>query len=200
MTDENQVTESQEQNEVDYKAMYEKAQADLQAVVKKKDELLNETKQAKKAREEAAQAAQKAELDKAAKDGEFEKLWKTAEQKAKEYEQKISEMKNANRREKIETQALKISAELAEGDNVELLSDFIARNLDKVAEEDGTLGVDVLKAIKEEFANNVKYKSLLRSSKASGGGALGNVGSAPLVSTKTNITPEDGLKAYFMGK
>lgn len=199
MTEEVNVSETQEQ-EVDYKALYEKAQADLQAVVKKKDELLNETKQAKKAREEAAQAAQKAELDKAAKDGEFEKLWQTSEKNRQELEKRLNDMKNANRREKIETQALKISAELAEGDNIELLSDFIARNLDKVAEEDGTLGVDVLAAIKEEFANNTKYKSLLRSSKATGGGAVGNVSGAPLVSTNKNLSPEDGLKAYFTGK
>jgi len=158
MNEENVV--EQQIDEVDYKSMYEKAQADLQAVVKKKDELLNETKQAKKAREEANAAAQKAELDKAAKDGEFEKLWQTAEQHRKELEQRLSDMKNANRKEKIETQALRVAGELADGDNIELLSDFIARNLDKVAEEDGTLGADVLKAIKDEFANNVKFKSL----------------------------------------
>lgn len=197
MTEEAIVTESQEQTEIDYKAMYEKAQTDLQAVVKKKDELLNETKQAKKAREEAAQAAQKAELDKAAKDGEFEKLWQTSEKNKQELEKRLNDMKNANRKEKIETQALRLAGELAEGDNIELLSDFIARNLDKVAEEDGTLGVDVLTAIRDEFANNAKYKSLLRGSKAAGGGAVGNVSSVPLVSTKINHNPQDMLKAYF---
>ncbi len=191
------VAEQQEAVEVDYKAMYEKAQADLQAVAKKKDELLAETKTAKKAREEANIAAQKAEQEKAAKDGEFEKLWQTSEKNRQELEQRLNDMKNSNRKEKIDVQALRIASELADGDNIELLSDFISRNLNKVAEEDGTLSADIIKAVKEEFANNVKYKSLLKSSKASGGGAIGNVGSVPLTSTRQNATPTDALKAYF---
>lgn len=168
------VSEMQQEQELDYKAMYEKAQADLQAIAKKKDELLAETKQAKKAREEATLAAQKAEQEKAAKDGEFEKLWQTSEKNRQELEQRLHELRTNNRKEKVDVQALRIAGELADGDNIELLADFISRNLDKVADDEGALGADVVKAIKEEFASNAKYKSLLRASRASGGGAIGN--------------------------
>lgn len=189
MTEEIQVAEQQE---IDYKSLYEKAQNDLQAVAKKKDELLNETKVAKKAKEEATMLAQRAEQEKAAKDGEFEKLWQTAENNRKELEQKLLNMQKANRAEKVQVNALKIASELAEGDNVELLSDFISRNLDKLAEDDGTLSVDVIKATKEEFANNMKFKSLLRGSKAAGGGATGNTSSAQVKSNTTDRATFDG--------
>lgn len=178
-----------EEQEINYKELYEKAQKDLEAVVKKKDELLNETKEAKRVKREAEEARQRIEQEKAQKDGEFEKLWQSAEEKRKELENRLLDIKKQNRNEKIENYALKIAGELADGDNVELLSDFVKRTLDKLAEEDGTLSADVLNATKEEYMNNTKFKSLLRGSKASGGGATGNA--------KTNVVGKEMSRADF---
>ncbi len=87
-------------------------------------------------------------------------------------------MTTSNRREKIQVQSMRIANELADGDNAELLSDFVARNLDKMADDTGAVTSDVLDAIKNDFKANQKFKSLLRGSKATGGGATGNVSSA----------------------
>lgn len=158
----------------DYKALYEKAQKDIEKIAAKKDELLNETKKAKQDRETAELAHRKATEEKAQKDGEFEKLWQTAKKEKDELNQRLLDIQNSNRREKIQISAMRVATELADGDNADLLSEFVQRNLDKMADEAGGLSPDVLDAVKNEFKNNVKYKSLLRSSKATGGGAPGN--------------------------
>lgn len=188
-----QMTESNDiQNEVvekedtiDYKALYEKAQKDIEKIAAKKDELLNETKKAKQEREAAELNARKAAEEKAQKDGEFEKLWQTAKKEKDELSQRLQEIQNSNRREKIQISAMRVATELADGDNAELLSEFVQRNLDKMADEAGGLSPDVLEAVKNEFKNSGKYKALLRGSKAVGGGATGNTRSAPDVKTIT---------------
>lgn len=175
---ETEVAEQLSEVVVDYKAMYEKAQLDLEKIAAKKDELLKETKKAKAEREEANNAAQRAAEEKATKDGEFEKLWQTTKKEKEELLSKLQEISNSNRREKIQIAAMKVATELADGDNAELLSDFVMRNLDKMADDTGAVGADVLEAVKNDFKGNQKFKSLLRSSKAAGGGAPGNLSSA----------------------
>ena len=170
-------TEIQEQEvtqEVDYKALYEDLKPKFESVLAKKDELLGETKKAKADRTAAEQEAKRVADEKALKDGEYEKLWKTAKEEKESLAKEIQNLKHSNRQEKIQVSAMRISQDLSEGDNVELLSDFVMRNLDKLADESGALSADVLEDVKKEFANNNKYKSLLRQSKASGGNAQGN--------------------------
>lgn len=178
-----QVIESQEP-EINYKELYEKTQADLEAVVKKKEELLQETKRAKDARRESEEVAKKAAEEKALKDGEFEKLWKQSQQEREELSKRLQDITTSNRREKIQVQSMRIATELADGDNAELLSEFVSRSLDKMADDTGALTADVIEAITNDFKQNQKFKSLLRGSKATGGGATGNTSSAH-ANTKT---------------
>ncbi len=192
------VTELQEEV-IDYKALYEKSQQDIAKIAAKKDELLNETKKAKQDREAAELAATKATEEKAQKDGEFEKLWQTAKQEKDALLMSLSELKNSNRKEKIQVSAMRLATELADGDNAELLSEFVQRNLDKIADEAGGLSPDVLEAVKNEFKNNSKYKSLLRASKANGGSATGNL-SNNNVAVDTNLSPTDRITAFRAGK
>lgn len=159
---------------VDYKALFEKSQEDLRIVAEHKDKLYKETKQAKADRELADLQAKKISEEKAQKDGEFETLWKTSKEEKEQLEKRLQSIEKANRNEKVQISAMRIATELADGDNAELLSDFVQRNLDKMADETGALSPDVLEAVKNEFRNNGKYKSLLRGSKAIGGGAAGN--------------------------
>jgi hypothetical protein len=172
---EENVTENVESQDsvIDYKAKYEEIQKQLESVAAHKDKLLNETKQAKRDREDARLAAEEAVKQKALKDGEFETLWKTTEAEKQELNKKLSDFVKSNRNEKLQIQSLKLSSELSDGDNVELLSEFITRKLDAMADDTGVLSAEVLEAVKQEYKNNAKYKSLLRSSKASGGGAPG---------------------------
>ena len=172
------MTESNEQiaetQELDYKALYEKSQSDLKIVADHKEKLYQETKQAKADRAQAKADADRIIEEKAQRDGEFESLWKAAKVKEAELTQKLADKDKANRNEKVQISALRIATELADGDNAELLSEFVQRNLDKMADEAGGLSLDVLEAVKNEFKNNGKYKALLRGSKAVGGGATGN--------------------------
>ena len=165
---------------IDYKAMYEKAQDDLAKVVAKKDELLTETKKVKQERAEQQAAAAKAEQDKAHKDGEFEKLWQTGEQQRKNLEQELQNERNSYKHEKIQSHAMKLAVELADGDalSAKLLSKFLTESISKMADERGSLDNDVLQAVKKEFQNNTDYAPLLSGSKANGGGALGSGGVA----------------------
>lgn len=174
MSEENQIVAEQPVEVVDYKALYEKTKADLDTVAAKKDELYKETKAAKAARDQATADAKRIEQEKAVKDGEFENLWKTEKQQREELIKQLQDIKNVNRREKLQIAAMRVSQDLADGDNAELLSDFVVRNLDKMADESGALSADVLEAVKKEFSSNQKFKSLLRGSKATGGNAQGN--------------------------
>ena len=163
----------------DYKALYEKSQEDLRIVAEHKDKLYKETKQAKADRELAVSQEKKISEEKAQKDGEFEKLWNTSKQEKEELVKRLEAIEKANRNEKVQISAMRIATELADGVNAELLSEFVQRNLNKMADEAGALSAEVLEAVKNEFKNDGKYKALLRASKAAGGGATGNV------STKT---------------
>lgn len=191
---ENKVTENAviESEVIDYKSKYEEVQKQLEAVAAHKDKLLNETKQAKREREEARIAGEEAMKQKALKDGEFETLWKTTEAEKQELNNKLNEYLKSNRNEKLQIQSLKLSNELADGDNVELLSEFIVRKLDAMADEHGSLSEDVLEAVKQEYKNNAKYRSLLRASKASGGGAPGST-SAKAVSKEISRADFDKM-------
>lgn len=172
-----QVTESQIP-EINYKELYEKTALDLKAVAAKKDELLSEKKKAKEARRDADEAAFQASQEKALKDGEFEKLWQTTKKEKEELLAQLKNVQTSNRREKLQVAAMRIANDLADGDNAELLSDFVNRNLDKMADDSGSVSAEVLEAIKNDFKANQKFKALLRGSKATGGGATGNTSSA----------------------
>ena len=171
------MTELQEP-EVNYKELYEKTAADLKAEAAKKEELLSETKRAKEERRNADEAAHKAVQEKSLKDGEFEKLWQSAQKEKEELTKRLQEITSSNRREKLQVQSMRIANDLADGDNAELLSDFVMRNLDKMADDTGAVTSGVLEAIKNDFKANTKFKSLLRGSKAAGGGATGNTSGA----------------------
>lgn len=185
MSDAEQNLEVAEETMPDYKALYEKSLQDLDVVAAKKDQLLKETKAAKAAREEANAEAQRVLEETAKKNGEFEKLWKSASQEKEELLQQLKAIKNGNRQEKLNLASMRIATELADGDNAELLSEFIRKNLENIAQDDGSLSDDIIQAVSSEFKNNAKFKSLLRASKASGGGAPGNMKGT---SEKTSLT------------
>lgn len=168
--------ETPEVVEIDYKALYEKAADDLQKVIAKKDELLSETKKAKQDKAEQLAAHAKAEQEKAQKDGEFEKLWQSAEENRKLLEQELHNERHSNKQEKIQGHAMKIAIELADGDaqSAKLLSRFLQESIAKMADERGSLDDSILQAVKKEFQNNTDYAPLLSGSKAKGGGALGS--------------------------
>lgn len=161
---------------VDYKAMYENTQAELAKVEAHNAKLFNETKKAKELKEEQAAAHAETEKQKAVKDGEFEKLWQSAEQNRKNLEQQLNEERNSRKSENIGTHAMRLAVELADGDaqSAKLLSHFLKERLTNMAGEGGQIDDNILSAVKQEFKNNNDYAPLLLGSKAKGGGALGS--------------------------
>lgn len=199
MSETNDPVIEQKETPIDYKALYEQSQADLKIVAEHKDKLYKETKQAKADRELADLTAKKVTEEKAQKDGEFEKLWNTSKQEKEELVKRLETIEKANRNEKVQISAMRIATELADGDNAELLSEFVQRNLDKMADEAGGLSPDVLEAVKNEFRNNGKFKALLRGSRAAGGGATGNT-SAKAQIQEISRAEFDGMSQTARGK
>lgn len=168
-------------------------------------ELMDETKKAKRKADEEARLKAEAQQEKLKKDGEYEQLYKSADQKAKELEAKLK-AKDEERAKDIEkTEAMKLAAQLADGYNAELLTEFLVKRIKYVTDEgiirtldsSGNLTVLGLDALKKEFESNDKFKSLLRGSKATGGGAPGTSGganSASSVDKKTFESWSDKMK------
>lgn len=160
-------------------------QKQLESVKNKSDELLSETKKAKQKAREEAEAKEQARLERAKKEGDFEQLLKSSEKQRTELHEQLEALRGKVSSEKIKTESLKLAAELADGHNAEILSEFIARRLKytddglKVLDSNGELTVSRIEDLKNEFTNSEKYRSLLRGNKSSGGGAQGSGNSVP---------------------
>lgn len=202
MSDEADISTKVEEEVVDYKAMYEKAQEDLAKVVAKKEELLTETKKAKQDKADQIAAAQRADSEKAQKDGEFEKLWRNEELQRKALEQELNNEKHSNRQEKIQGHAMKLAVELADGDalSAKLLAKFVHESISKMADERGSLDDNVLQAVKKEFQNNTDFAPLLSGSKAKGGGALGSGNSVAKNTKEVSRADFDNMDQVARGK
>lgn len=184
MQTETNVTESQNvtqnvtsDDQMDYKALLEQTKADyeakIQAIAKKKDELLNETKAAKAAREEAAKKAS----EEAEKNGEFEKLWKQEAQERENLHKQLQQFQTEYKQEKINSYSIKLANELAKEDgglSANILSELLAKNISAMADERGSLTSDVYEAIKKSAMTNKAYSPLLAGNKSTGGGAPGS--------------------------
>lgn len=176
--------DKQQESTIDYQAELQKLQEELKKVKEHNEQLFSETKKAKKEKEERLNELKKADEERAKKDGEFERLWQSAEQQKKELEDLLSNERNSYKQEKLQTSAMKLAMELADGDaaSSKLLSKFIQESLSRMSDEKGSLDETILKAVKKEFQNNMDYAPLLSGSKAKGGGALGSgSGAAKLV-------------------
>ena len=169
----------------------EAAQQSNDSMKAKMDELLTEAKRAKDAKRAAEEAARQEAEEKAKASGDFEQLLKSTQEKLDSREKAFNELTQKIAGEKVNNQALKIASELADGFNAELLSEHIARRLKytddgiKVLNAQGELTISSIDELKTEFSSNERYNSLLRGTKATGGGATGGKGGASSDSKKT---------------
>lgn len=136
-----------------------------------------------KAREETEIAA-RAQEDKARKNGDFEQLLQSSEKEREVLATQLKDLENRVGTERTRTESMRLAAELADGANAELLSEFIGKRLKytgdglKVLDNNGDLTVSSLDDLKREFENNDKFQSLIRGNKSTGGGAAGDGSSA----------------------
>jgi hypothetical protein len=178
----------QQQDVVDYKSKYEEAQKAIEALAAKKEELLKETKNAKEEKRKQAELAEQArqeQLEVAQKNGEFEKLWKQEQQEKERVLQELQNSRKERRDEKINLAAMKVAVDLAKGDadKAELLSEFVAKSIGKVADEYGQVDNDLLSSVRTQFETDKRYTPLLGGNKSVGSGAQGNTRSASVKTT-----------------
>jgi DNA polymerase II small subunit/DNA polymerase delta subunit B len=143
----------------------------------KVDELLGKTVTAsQKAREAEEKLSREAE-QRAKEQNDYKSLFESSKQKTEEFEQKYTELKNGILQEKVNTTAMSISTELADGNNAKILSEFVKRRITYndgqmiVLDEAGNPTVSTIGDLKKEFIASGMFDSLLRQSKASGGSA-----------------------------
>lgn len=165
------------------------------AMRNKMNELLGETKKAKRQKAEAEEAARLEIEQKAKKQGDYEQLFNSSQEKVESLTSELTGLRDSIAKEKENSTALIVASELADGANAEILSDYIARRLKytdegiKILDSNGGLTVSTIEQLKQEFSTNERFKSLLRGSQANGGGATGGSGSSG--STEKLITRDD---------
>ena len=200
MTEE-EIKALQEQN----KAMQDQLsglQEEKQKMADKMEQMLTETKNAKNAKREAEQKAIEEQNRIAKEKGDFEQLYKSSSEKLSQTMEQFNELQNKIATEKTKTESLKIANNLAEGANVDLLSEFISRRIKyteegvKVTDANGNLTVSTVKDLENEFKNDARYSALLKGNQSSGGGAAGGTsgGGAARVISRAEFDALDAIK------
>lgn len=161
------------------------------ALTAKNVELLGETKAAKEARRAAEETARTEAENKAKADGDHEQLYKSSEEARVTLQTKYDGLQTSIANEKRDNTAMQIATTLADGDNVGLLSEHIAKRLKytdegiRVTDSSGALTISSLDDLATEFKNNTRYNALLKGNQSSGGGAAGGSNSGGAAKTMT---------------
>lgn len=152
-------------------------EAQTSGLKNKVDELLGEKKSATQKAREAQERLELEAEQRAKEQNDYKSLFESSQQKAKEFETKYAELNNNILQEKVNATAMGISAELADGNNAKILSEFVKRRVTYkdgqtiVLSENGDPTVATIEDLKKEFVGCGMYDSLLRQTKANGGGA-----------------------------
>ena len=155
------------------------AQGESTSMKSKMDELLGETKRAKASKKQADDESKAIATAKAIKDKDFEQLFNSSEQERESSDNRYNELLGKIATDKQKAEAMKLAIQLADGDNAELLAQFIAPRLKytddgvKILDINGALTVSTLEDLRTEFQNNARYSSLLKGNQSSGGSASG---------------------------
>jgi hypothetical protein len=152
----------------------------LEIIKQENQRLMHKIEEANKHKKEAERITRETERQKAESEGNFEQLYKSSEQRAKELFDQIEQRDQINANEKRISESLRIASQLAEGDhNIDLLAEQVAKRLKyvdnsiKVVDSSGNLTVSTLDDLKKEIAGSARFSSLLKGNKSSGGSATG---------------------------
>ena len=170
--------EVKQYSEADLRAMLDKETAGLKSKV---DELLGEKKGVTLKAREAAEAADQDRIKRAKESEDFKSLYESSEGKRGEIENEFNTFRNSIRTEKKNHAAFKMASEMAEGANIELLSEFVSRRLDigedgklVVLNAEGGPTIQTAKDLQKEFETSGRFDALLKGSGSIGGGATGS--------------------------
>lgn len=155
---------------------------DLEGLKRQNQTLLDEAKAAKQRARDAEQAQQQREQEAAKARGDFEQLFTSSEQALAAERAKLAELTTSIERRDLTSAAAKISSSIAEGENAEILAEFVQRRLKivegqvKVTDAAGNLTIASLDDLAKEFQQAPRYAALVRGTQANGGGASGSKG------------------------
>lgn len=197
------VVDQQESKEVEtpelsyeeLKAQIDELQHKFAAKAENNARLYKETKAAKEERDRLLKQSQEQERlvkEQSEKNGEYEKLYKSTHEELGLTKKQLEEVHSKYKNEKVQLTAMRIATELADGDNAELLSEFVTKDLLKLSDELGALDASIIEDVKNNFKTNSKFKALLKGSKAAGGGAQGNMSGSQ--QSKVELTREEYSK------
>lgn len=152
-------------------------QEDVSGLKKQRDDLLAEKKAEQERRRQAEEEIQRKERERLEAEGNYKQLFESSQTKTAEWEQRYSALEQSIHQRDINLAATRIATAIADGDNADILKDFVARRLKvaegqvRVTDESGNLTVSSLDDLQREFENAPRYASLVRGSQAGGGGA-----------------------------
>lgn len=155
---------------------------DLEGLKRQNQTLLDEAKEAKRLRREADEKLEREKLDAAKAKGDFEQLYASSEQALAAERARLAELTTSIERRDLTSAASKIATGIADGENAEILAEFVQRRLKivegqvKVTDASGNLTIATLEDLAKEFQQAPRYASLVRGTQANGGGAAGGKG------------------------
>lgn len=155
---------------------------DLEGLKRQNQTLLDEAKEAKRLRREADEKLEREKLDAAKAKGDFEQLYASSEQALAAERTRLAELTTSIERRDLSSAASKIATGIADGENAEILAEFVQRRLKivegqvKVTDASGNLTIATLDDLAKEFQQAPRYASLVRGTQANGGGAAGGKG------------------------
>jgi len=155
---------------------------DLEGLKRQNQTLLDEAKEAKRKAREAEEARSQQELAAAKARGDFEQLYASSEQALAAERTRLAELTASIERRDLTSAASKVSSSIADGENAEILAEFVQRRLKivegqvKVTDAAGNLTIATLEDLAKEFQQAPRYAALVRGTQANGGGATGGKG------------------------
>ena len=155
---------------------------DLEGLKRQNQTLLDEAKEAKRLKREADEKLEREKLDAAKAKGDFEQLYASSEQALAAERTRLAELTQSIERRDLTSAASKVSNSIADGENAEILAEFVGRRLKivegqvKVTDASGNLTIATLEDLAKEFQQAPRYASLVRGTQANGGGAAGGKG------------------------
>lgn len=150
---------------------------DVTGLKRQRDELLAEKKAEQERRREAEAQAQREADERARAEGNYQQLFESSQAELERERQGRVDLQRSIEQRDINLAATRIATAIADGDNADILKDFIARRLKvaegqvRVTDDSGNLTVSALADLQKEFETAPRYASLVRGSQAGGGGA-----------------------------
>ena len=175
----------------------------LKSVLAKNQELLDELKKNKKDKQTLEEEKKRKEEEKNKKDGNYEALLKSAQEKIAEKDDHIKKMIDKNNDQMIKTTVKTMASKLCDGSNVSLIEPHIRSRLGvnekgeiQILSKSGEPSVSTQDELVNEFQSNKDFAPLLRGTSSSGGGATGGSPGGATIPNTDKMTPMEKLTSY----